>query len=183
MTTIKIVTESYIKSITPMSLNVDMKDITPNIIPAQDLYVQPLLGTNLYNQILLAYSGATLSENQITLLNLLQPVAANYALDLTIPFLVWQIKNKGPQSQFGDYSSAIGLDEFSYLRNEIKNRGEYYSQRVIAYLCENSSEFPLYQNNTNTDVQPTTNTVYDSGIAFYPTCGINNCGCGNHYYH
>lgn len=179
MTEIKIVTESYLKSITPMSLNVDMKDLTPHIIPAQDLYVQPLLGTNLYNQILDVFvSGGTAEE--LTLLDLVKPIAANYTLDLAIPFLTWQIRNKGPQSQFGDYSNSINLDEFSYLRNEIKNRGEFYSQRVISYLHTNGSLFPLYEETPNTDIQPITNTTYDCGITFYQTCGCHtfpNCHC------
>ena len=54
-----------------------------------------------------------------------------------------------------------------------ENAGEFYRQRLIDYLRNNSSSFPEYSSNTGADLDPTAN-IYFSGIQLEPTAPRSN---------
>ncbi len=172
------ISETYIKENTPLSQNIDVKDILPHIQPAQDLHIQDILGSNFYNYLWTAYSGQTLTANEETLVTKIKPALAYRAAEMALPFIQYQVKNKGIQTQFGDNSVGVGMSELSYLRNELKNRAEFYSVRVVEYLKENSSLFSGYTTNNTTDIDPDKSSPYNCGIVFYKGSGYNN-GCNN----
>jgi len=175
MTNILFITESYIKDNTPLSQNLDIKDIRPNIDPAQDMFIQPILGTNFYNYLLGVYSAQTLTADETTLVMHIKPTLAYRAAEMSLPFIQCQIKNKGPQNQFGDNSNNVDQTVLSYLRNELKNRTEFYETRLKKYLCDNANLFPEYTTNNNVDVLPEKGVSgYDSGFATYPSYGVSN---------
>lgn len=161
------ITESYLRSNTPLNQNLDINDIVNNIDPAQDMYIQPILGQNFYNALLVSYSAQTLTADETTLVMHIKPALAYRAAEMSLPFIQYQIKNKGPQVQSGDFSSPVDQTQLNYLRNELKNRAEFYEQRLINYLCDNSSLFPAYTTNNSTDISPSSASAYDSGFALY----------------
>jgi len=173
MTLVKLISETYLKEIAPINLNVDMKDLVVHIVPAQDLHIQPILGTNLYNEILEAYSGQTLSANQIKLVEYIKPAVAFKTIELALPFLTFNIKNKGLQLQFGDNSKEVELEVVNYMRNEVKNLAEFYSERIVQFLYINSNLFPSYIA-PNTDIAPDKSSQFDSGFVFYKNNSCTN---------
>jgi hypothetical protein len=160
--------EAYIRENTVFNQNLDIKDIVQNIDPAADMHIQPILGTNFYNTLLLAYSAQTLTANETTLVMHIKPALAYRAAEMSLPFIQYQIKNKGPQTQSGDNSTNVDQTVLHYLRNELKNRAEFYETRLTKYLNANTSLFSGYTSNNNDDITPdgSTNT-YDSGFATY----------------
>ena len=175
MSNILFISETYLRDNTPLSQNLDIQDIVPNIDPAQDMYIQPILGTNFYNALLLIYSAQPLNANETVLVNHIKPALAYRAAEMSMPFIQYQIKNKGPQTQSGDNSSSVDNPVLSYLRNELKNRAEFYETRLVKYLCANASLFPDYQTNNGTDITPSNQrNAFDSGFALYPNCNRFN---------
>ncbi len=164
--TIKLISETYLRENTPLNQNIDIKDILPNIVPAQDLFLQSILGTDLLTTIQLAYSAQTLTANEITLMEYIKPVVAYRAAELSLPFIQFQIKNKGVVQMNGDNLVETNKDILVYMRNELVNRAEFYSQRLVEYLCNNSTLYPTYSTNTGSDVQPTAAPQYFSPIIF-----------------
>lgn len=171
------VTEYYIRNNTPLSQNLDVKDIVNNISPASDMHIQPVLGTPFYNDLLFKYSAQTLSVSETEVVALIQPALAYWAAEMSVPFINYQIKNKGAQTQNGDFSNNVEKDITSYLRNELKNRAEFYTQRLERYLCLSGNQFTLYVSPGTTDMQPDNSSGYDSGFAIYP----NRCGIRPYY--
>jgi len=70
------ITETYLKTNTPITANVDVTDVTPYIATQSDLRVQPILGTTFYKYMLNAYNTQTLTNDQETLVEFIQPVVA-----------------------------------------------------------------------------------------------------------
>lgn len=170
MANILFVTEAYIRENTVFNQNLDIKDVLQNIDPAQDMHIQPILGTNFYNTLLTSYSAQTLTANETTLVLHIKPALAYRAAEMALPFIQYQIKNKGPQTQGGDNSTSVDQTVLNYLRNELKNRAEFYETRLQKYLNDNSSLFSGYINNNNDDISPSNSTnTYDSGFATYGT--------------
>tara|TARA_R110002050_G_scaffold32264_3_gene83122 strand:+ start:5668 stop:6171 length:504 start_codon:yes stop_codon:yes gene_type:complete len=161
------ITEDYIKKYTPLSQNISAKDIYSNVLVASDLHTQPLLGTNFYNYLLTKYDNKTLSDDEIKLVEYIQPSLAYRSASMTLPFLNFQIKNKGIQTQNGDNSDSVDKSVVSYLKNELDNRAEFYEKRLINYLCDNKDLYPNYTDGNDDDIEPKNDNPYTGGFTFY----------------
>lgn len=182
MTNIFFVSETYIKENSPVSQNVDIKDIRPFVPMAQDLFLQPILGTNFYRYLSNVFASGTTNANEDELISYIEPAVAYKACELAMPFLNQQIKNKGNQFQSGDFSSPGTTDDTRYLKNELKNVSEFFFERLRKYLCENEDLFPQYKQDNDSDMKPDTSTNYSWGIILpknknYTTWGPKTGGC------
>lgn len=159
--------EQYIKEYTPIGNLVQWSEIEPTAHLVQDSFIQDVLGTNFYNHLQLAYSAQTLTVNEIELMNRIKPAMAYRVAEQSLTFINFQIKNKGVMTQNGDYSEPADLEQFKYVRNELKNRAEFYAKRLSNYLCENAQLFPQYVSDNNTDMKPNKSGYDTGGLAFW----------------
>lgn len=157
--------ESYLKSQTAISGNVDVKELMPFISDAQDIYVPELIGSTLYNTLRAAVTAGTETADQITLLELIRKALAWYCLYKYLPFAHLKIKPKGVLKGAGEGTVAAELSDIQYLRKEILTSAEFHSQRVIDYLKKNCTLFPDYENPGDADILPKS-TAYRTPIAF-----------------
>jgi len=70
------ITETYLKTNTPITANVDVTDVTPYIATQAQLRVMPILGTVFYEDLLEKYNAQTLSNDEEALVLFIQPVIA-----------------------------------------------------------------------------------------------------------
>lgn len=172
MATILLIGEQYLKDFTPVSNNTDIEQIKPHIEFSQDSYTQEILGTNLYNDIQTKYSAQTLSTIEQSLVAILKPALAYRSLEAAIPFMNTQIRNKGLVNQNSENAIQAEMDKMRYLREESRNRAEFYEERAKKFLCNNKTSFPLYEAD-NEDINPIKSSAYDSDLYF----SSNNCDC------
>ena len=59
-----------------------------------------------------------------------------------------------------DQSSSATYDDLKPLMDRAKDAAEFYRQRCIDYLRNNSSSFSEYTSNTGADLDPTTRNYY-----------------------
>ena len=178
MAEVNLISETYIRENTVFNKNVDAQDIANNIGVSQDMFLEPILGTTFYNSIQLAYSAQTLTPNEIILMGHIKPMLAYRAAEMTLPFLNFNIKNKGIQNQYGDNSAQVDQSTFYYVKKEITNRAEWYEQRLQRYLTLSGYLFTNYVITGNVDLTPDHDSGYDSGFAQYNNGmnGLNRCG-------
>lgn len=157
----------YITAYTPIGDLVAWDEIEPTVNLVQDSWIQDILGTNFYNYLQAQYQAQALTADEITLMNYIKPTQAYRVAEQALPFINYQIKNKGVMTQNGDYSDSTDLSGIKYLRNELANRAEFYAKRLSNYLCDNASLFPEYITDNGTDMKPN-KAGYDSDLAFWP---------------
>jgi hypothetical protein len=168
MLNILFVTEQYLRDNLPISRNLDTKDIKPNIQSAQELYLQEILGNNFYDYLQLQFSAQTLNNDEVTLVQeYIKPAVAYRTLAMALPFLAFQIKNKGPQSQSDDFSSPSPGNELRFLIVNAENRAEFYENRLQRYLCQYSVLYPQFTVNNNDIIPPVNRNAFTSGLLFY----------------
>lgn len=161
------ITESYLKTNTPITKNVDSTDIAPYIKPASDMRVQSILGTYFYDYLLTAYNAQTLTANETILVERIQPVVAWRAAEQCAFGLSYQLKNKGIQSQFGDYSQNVSQGEVAFVMDHYGQMAAFYEKRLINYILENKALFSQFTSalNTDSDIKPVddcTDNDYDN---------------------
>lgn len=140
-------TEQFIKDNSPINGNVDDKYITSIIDMCQKVYIIPILGTALFNEIAGQINTNTVSaDNQTLLDDYIQDALLYYVLAEGIAIWVYKIENKSIVKKNSENSSTIDSEEVAMLRDMYKDKAEFFSQRVSNYLMEYASvnKYPLY---------------------------------------
>ena len=160
--------DEYLRTYTPLGKSIDIDQIYPFVSEAQNIYTQDLLGTPLYNYLeWKLYSGLTFSttyflQQEIDLINIASKALAYWTVYLALPHLAIQMRNIGLGRATADNVQVAAMQELKYIREEMQNLAEFWNQRVVNYICENSEYFPLY-NAASQDIYPQT-YQYDSDI-------------------
>lgn len=155
----------YLTDMTPMGSNLDPLQVAPFILEAQDVYIQDILGTPLYDNlcynIYINNGSPTWTSDENIIVELASKCLAYYTTYMAIPHMAIKIRNSGVVRTQADNIVQTSMEEVRYIREEVKNLGEFYSQRLINYLCDNSNKYPLY--NVTGDMKPTS-TQYDCDL-------------------
>ena len=156
------ISEETIKNSTTINGNVDVELLLPYIKVSQDIHVQQLLGTNLYEKIEADITGGTLTGNYKILVDeYIQPVLVHYSLYECMPFLSYKIMNKDIVRKISETSTPASLEDIKYMRNIIVNTAQFYAERLVEYLRNNTSLFIEYSNNTGADMSPTSEAYFN----------------------
>lgn len=138
------VSEDWIKTNTPLTENVDVKEIYPFIKSSQDIYIQDKLGSKLYNRLIDGVINNNLNANEIELLMLIRPSLAYYCVHEALPFLANKLRNIGIVETADVKQKNADRADRKELRQECLNKAEFYMQRVNDYLCKNGKLFAEY---------------------------------------
>lgn len=126
--------------------NVDDKLIYPEIKAVQDLYILPLLGSNLFNKILADIQAGTLAGNYKDLMdNYIVMTVCNYVMSELPEALNYQFYNKGVSTKTVDNATQPTMAELYSIVAKYKTRAEHYAKRCRMYLLQNAAAmFPEY---------------------------------------
>ena len=158
------VNEDKLKSSTAINYNVDTAFLLPFLKIAQDKHLQIILGTKLYDKLqndIAGVDGATLTNPYKTLVDdYIQDAIIHYALVEALPFISFQIKNGSITQKNSENGTAATRQDVDYLVQKERDSAEFYGQRIVEYLCNDSSSFPEYSQNTGADLNPISNAYY-----------------------
>lgn len=158
MANVLLVSENKIKSFTNINKNVDISAIRAEIGIAQDLHLQPLLGTKFYNHLLdqVSATGNTFNADELILVN---DYISNYLIQVAyyemIPHLHLRTMNVGivePAALEGG-RNGVDIETMKYLRTIQKQRADFYMMRLQDYLIigKGQNKFPDYNTQTTED--------------------------------
>jgi len=157
------ISSDYIKETTGMNDAISGKKLQASIIDVQRRYIEPILGTDLYNAINDKIAASTLTGNYQTLVNTwVAPVIAWYTYAVLIPEYAVRLDRGGVYRSQAENSSAASRTEVDYLQSKQFQKAEQYAQRLVDYLCNQSDLFPEYTTNSDEDLRPTKPNVFDT---------------------
>ena len=165
MPNVLFISEAEIKDSTLVDKDVDIQYIRALIIEQQEIKIQSLVGTSLYNELKDQIDTDTVTALNKTLLDdYLQPALRNYVIAESPLYLNFKLTNKNVSSQ-GENSTPLSFDDTLRLSKELENKAEWYAERATKYLCENSNDYPLFSNpGTGQDIIKPNVTNYTSGM-------------------
>lgn len=150
---------------TVMNGNVDTDKFIQFIKVAQQIDIQNLLGTDLYNKISADIIAGNLAGNYLSLVNTyVQPTLIWFAQMNYIPFAAYQIKNGGVFKHSSETAQNVDKNEVDYLVGKAREYANYYSTRLVDYLSFNNDLFPEYNTNTDEDISPDTDTTFKGWV-------------------
>lgn len=166
MAQVFMVSTAYLKENSVIEANVDEKVIRPNILKAQDKYIQPILGTRLYDKIKTDITAGSISGVYKTLLDdYIAPCLVNYIVYETFYSLHLKLMNKSVATRDSESASAASMTDVQTFRQTFFDDGQWYAQRMIDYLCEFRDSYPEYRDfDTRQNAIKPVATMYTKGM-------------------
>jgi len=159
-----IISEELFRALSPVSGDLDWDYIWANILATQDKWIQPALGQALYEKIMSDIDAGTLAGDYKTLVeDYVARATVWFTCYLGIPFWVIKIVNSGVILRTVDDGTPITLNDADKIAQNCREQGEFYLQRLIDYLCANSSDFSEYQTTANGEI-PASKINYAGGL-------------------
>jgi hypothetical protein len=166
MSYVLFISEQKLKDSTAINLNVDVNILLPYVLQAQTLYIEPKLGTQLYEHIKGLIQAGTIGNvgnaaYKTLLDDYISFVLVNYSFYHAIPYLRFKVENGNIYSKTSENGTALSTEESQSLREEISNTAQYYTERLIEYIRNNIGDYPEYSTNSGADVNPDKNAYYN----------------------
>ena len=165
------ISEAKLKAFTDINNNLDPALIKSTIREAQIVHITRLLGTKLYDKIISDINGNSLSGNYKSLVDdYVQDALIYWSYYESLEAIYLRPRNNGLlQPQGGDNSLSVDMLMYDKKRQSVKNKAEYFSERLVDYLCYNNNLFPEYGQETNDDIYPDQGIQFKSPIVFRNT--------------
>ena len=170
MTSTFIISEAKIRQFTGININVDTELIKNAIRVAQDVELQKIIGTKLYRSLLSQIdAGSFTDSNYETLVNdYIQDFLLFAAYYECLEYIYLRERNNGLLTPTGgENSTNVDRGVYDMKRQSVKNKMEYYGERLSNYISEEQALFPeLNSANKIYEQWPDYGIQYRSPIAF-----------------
>lgn len=147
MSNVFLISEAHIKENSIINNNVDSCYILPAIQTAQDIGIQPIIGTKLYNKIMSLVEEGTITgatDYKVLLDDYIQPYLLNKVVaDVQLP-LQFKLRNQGVVQNATENTVTTSMRDIQYLIEDYNNKADFYANRLSAYLKANRSKYPEY---------------------------------------
>lgn len=160
------ISEEKLKQNSLINENVDDKIIRPLLIMVQDMYIQPAIGSGLYNELINQIDNSTLTAANTTLItDYIQSSVIWWIMAEAPMSMTYKFRNKGVQTQNSDNSSPASIEDLISVADNYKYKAEWYTKRLSNFLYANSTTYPLFLNAGNAyDTIHSNNQIYQSGM-------------------
>ena len=156
-----LITNDEIKRYSPIKGNLDDDKLSGYIEIAQDIHLQSYLGSKLYDKIQeYALANALPSEYELLVIDYIKPMLMRWALVEYMPFAAYTIANNGVFKHNAENSSDVSKEEIDVLTLKYTKIAIHYTQRLVDFMCDNSTDYPEYNDNIGSDMKPLRNVSY-----------------------
>ena len=163
----------------PVNTRFDINIIAPHIKSAEERFLLPLLGSALYNDMILLQN-ANVSNYNPDAGAIVQKFPTNAAYESlwtsyvlryigyviyyeALPYLTFQVSSKGIFTNDSEFASNGGLASVKFMQDNTLQKIDNLKPLIEKYLCDNKTTLPLF----------------DSKHCDCHSCeDDNNCGCG-----
>lgn len=167
-TTTLFISAENLRYYTDINDSLDPKLITSNIKLSQEMYLEPLLGTELYLKLQsLIETNSVVGSYKELLEDFIQDTLIWYSYYESLEAIYVRPRNNGLLTpQGGENSNSVDREMYNAKRQSTHNRAEYYSNRLVNYLLDKgTSVFPeLSGNNKLYELYPDYSNQYKSPI-------------------
>lgn len=167
--------------------NVDFKLLRQLIVDTQDIHIQQLLGSRLYNKLITEVTNATITGVYATLLNTyVRPCMIAYIVSESPDYLNVKYMNKAIVLKSSDNSKPMDDAQIIRLMEAWRNKAQFRAERVTKYLMENRTSFPEFDvPATGEDAILPNKQNYNTGMYLddddFPTFGFERFRDKDHY--
>lgn len=140
-----LITSKFLKDFSPIPLNFDTTEINNYTSIAEHIWIRPIVGDELYDELLEQVKDNELSdENGTLLVEAIYPLLGFATVLEGLPFLWSRINETGITLGKSDNSDSVSLKDMVYIEKHLRSQVEVRKDYLIHWLDEHSESFPLY---------------------------------------
>ena len=138
--------------------NVDRDQMVQFIKIAQDIHIQNILGTRLFEKFKTDIAAGSVPSNYQTLLeDYIQDMVVHYAAIEILPYIHFKVANGGIYTKGAENGTSVTKEELDYLVQKERDIAEHYARRFVDHMSFNNALYPEYNQNNNDDMYPSKN--------------------------
>ena len=177
--TVYFITTDYLKKYYSgyLDANIDDDALNSFILIAQNVRIQSVLGYNLYTKFIndiTTYGSPQGAQYLYLMNNYIQAATSLFAIYEAAPSLGFKITNKAVSQKSSEYGQPSSRQDIEYIRNQILNNAQFYSQRIREYITNNPTDFPEYYQTSGVNRVRPKNNNYFAGLFLPDTYYIKN---------
>lgn len=139
-----IINEKYLKEYSPIPLNYNLAEVKNYVGVAEKIWVKPILGYDLFDELEEQVKNNDISEENATLLTeggLWQYLAFATVYE-SLPIIWSHISEVGITKGKSDNSDSLTLKDLTYVQQHIRTQVEVLKDQLKTWLCEHNDSFP-----------------------------------------
>ena len=145
MNNILLISEKTIKENSLVSNNIDGKYIANAIRTAQDISLQPIIGSKLFKRLCEGVANDNLTELETELIKeYIQPILLNSVMSDLVMQLTFKFRNMGAVQTTDTNLIVPSLKDLQYVREDYNLKASFYMNRLSDYLKANCTKFKEY---------------------------------------
>ncbi len=165
MARVLFVTEDYIKTNSVIDDEISAQVLMVVAFDSQEMYIEPLLGSRLYNKVKADVTASTLTGDYLTLMtDYIVPTLLKFIEKEIIPINSLRIRNVGATTKSGEFGQSATIKNMEFIMNLAQNKADLIAMKMVDYLKCNTDNFPEYcDNDEGGEIHPL-NSATKTGI-------------------
>lgn len=146
-----LITEDYFKAYSPIPDNYNIKEIKPYFHVAEKLWIEPIIGMPLYEELLDEVEKDEVTPENATLLLNIYPLLAFAITYESLPFVGYHLSQVGITKGKSEISEPVSINDVNYISTQLRNQCETMKMLLKKFLDENAEHYPLYYADNTVD--------------------------------
>lgn len=146
-----LITEDYFKAYSPIPDNYNIKEIKPYFHVAEKLWIEPIIGMPLYEELLDEVEKDEVTPENATLLLNIYPLLAFAITYESLPFVGYHLSQVGITKGKSENSEPVSINDVNYISTQLRNQCETMKKLLKKFLDENAEHYPLYYADNTVD--------------------------------
>lgn len=139
-----LINDEYLKAYSPIPLNYNLDEVRPYVKVSELLYIEPILGEPLYEELIEQVASGDITEANSTLLLQIYPALAIGTAFEALPFIWSHMSEVGITKGHSDNSDSIDLKDLNYLSQHLKAQLQARLDNLEYFLKTHLDSYPLY---------------------------------------
>ena len=139
-----LITKEYLAKNSPVPINYDFEEIRPFITIAENIYIVPILGKQLYDELIDQVTDNTVTDVNSTLLLELYQLESFGVMVESLPFIRAHVTEKGITLGKSDNSDSIDSNDLNELMTHLKSQITVLTKKLEDFLERNAECYPKY---------------------------------------
>ena len=137
--------DDYFVEYSPLPKNYNLSEIRPYYKISDDIWVKPILGLPLFEELLEQVNTNTLTPENSTLYLMLLPYLAFAVTQEALPFIAYHFSETGITKGFSDNSTSVSINDVNFINTRLRSSLETLKVGFKKWLNEHSDSYPLYK--------------------------------------
>lgn len=162
-----LITEEYFKSYSPIPDNYNIQELKPYFHVAEKLWIEPIIGIPLYEELLEEVENDNVTPEHATLLLNIYPLLSFAIVYESLPFVGYHLSQVGITKGKSENSDSISINDINYISTQLRNQCETMKMLLKKFLDEHAEHYPLYYAADNVECNCDDECGWDWIYAYY----------------